>query len=95
MFSYFGGKVGSIQDSFYDSGYKGGTVEAPLVLRDGDKCVDQGLLLDDVVGPLVVIGVLQLVSLLPEQSLPQRGLHHQQRVQELQLPLGSPVPDKH
>ena len=65
-FPYFCGKVRSIQHRLDNPGHKGGTVEAALVLGDGDKGVDQRLLLNDVIRPFVVIGVLELVSLLPE-----------------------------
>ena len=95
IFSYFCGKVCSIQNSLNNPSHKGSAVEAALVFGDGDEGVDQRILLNDVIRPLVVIGVLQFVSLLPKQSFPQSGLHHQQGVEELELSLGRPVPDKH
>ena len=94
-FAYFCWKICSIQHRLNNPGHKGGTVEAALILRDGDKGVDQRLLLNYVVRPLVVIGVLELVRLLPEQSFPQSCLDHQQGVEKLELPLGGPVTDKH
>merc|ERR1712110_566841 len=95
MSADFCGKVCSIQNSLNNPSHKGSAVEAALVFGDGDEGVDQRILLNDVIRPLVVIGVLQFVSLLPKQSFPQSGLHHQQGVEKLELSLGRPVPDKH
>ena len=36
-----------------------------------------------------------LICLLAEESFPERGLDHEQSVEQLKLPLSSPVPDKH
>lgn len=48
---------------------EGSAVEISLILRDRDELVDQGFLLNEVVCPLIIIGVLQLVSLLPIERL--------------------------
>ena len=44
-------------------------------LGDRDEGVHDGLLLNDVVGSLVIVGVLQLVSFFAKQGLPQGGFH--------------------
>ena len=44
-------------------------------LGNADEGVHDGLLLDDVVGSLVIVGVLQLVGFFAEQGFPQCGFH--------------------
>ena len=44
-------------------------------LGDRDECVHDGFFLNNVIGSLVVIGVLQLVCFLAKQSLPKSGFH--------------------
>ena len=61
---HLGWEVAAVQHSLYNAGNEGSTVKATLVLRDGDKRVDQWLLLDDVIRPLVVVSVLQLICFL-------------------------------
>ena len=46
-----------------------------LNLGDRDECVHDGFFLNNVIGSLVVIGVLQLVCFLAKQSLPESGFH--------------------
>lgn len=46
-----------------------GAIEGALVFRHADELVHDRLRLDDVVRPLVVVRVLQLLCLLPEQRL--------------------------
>ena len=44
-------------------------------LGDRNEGVDDGLLLNDVVGSLIVVGVLQLVCFFAEQGFPQSCFH--------------------
>ena len=44
-------------------------------LGDRDEGVHDGLLLNDVVGSLVIVGVLKLVRFFAKQGLPQGGFH--------------------
>ncbi len=43
----------------------------------------------------LVVAYWYLVGLLAEESFPECGLHHEQNIQQLQLPLGCPVSHKH
>lgn len=65
-----GGEAAVGEDGLYDPSSEGCTVQAAVLLRDGDECVDEGLFFDDVVGLVIVIGLLQLVCLLTEQGSP-------------------------
>jgi len=75
MGRHLGRKIGSIKHCFNNTSYKSGTVETTLVLGDRDECVHDGFFLNNVIGSLVVIGVLQLVCFLAKQSLPKSGFH--------------------
>ena len=48
---------------------EGSAVEISLIFWDRNELVDQRFLLDEVVSPLVIIGVLELVGLLPVEGL--------------------------
>ena len=87
-------KVAAIEDGLDDAGREGRTVERSFVLRNRDELVDQWLLLDDVVSLLVVVGVLELVSLLSEQSLPQSRLDHEENVEKLRLATSRSIPNE-
>ena len=62
--AHFGREVAAVERGLDDAGGEGGAVQTALVLRDGDESVDQRLLLDDVIRPLVVVSVLQLICFL-------------------------------
>lgn len=66
----FGGEAAVCEDGLHDARREGGTVQTAVLLGHRDVGVDERLLLDDVVSLVVVVGLLQLVRLLPEQRLP-------------------------
>ena len=92
---HLGRKVAPVQHSFDDPGGESGAVQRPLVLRHRDELVHQRLFLDDVVGLLVVVGVLKLVGLLPEERLPHGRLDHQENVEKLGLSAAGLIANDH
>lgn len=62
------------EDGLYDASSEGRTVQAAVLFRNGDVCVDEGLFFDNVVGLVIVIGLLQLVCLFAKQSPPNGNL---------------------
>lgn len=62
------------KDGLHNPSNEGCTVQGAILLGHRDVGVDQWLLLDDVVRLIVIVGLLQLVSLLAKQCPPHRYL---------------------
>lgn len=58
-----GRRVAAVQHGLNDPGRVAGAVQAAFVLGNGDELVDEGLLLDDVVGFVVVVS-----SIVPDKT---------------------------
>lgn len=70
----FGRKSAVGEDRLHYPGIEGCTVQGAVLPWNGDVRVDQGLLLDDVVGLVVIVSLLQLVCLFAKQGSPHRHL---------------------
>lgn len=84
-----GGEAAVGEDGLYDPSGKGCTVQRAVLFRNGDVRVDEGLLLDDVVGLIVVVGLLQLVCFLAKQGSPNGYLRSMKQTTEEYLGGGS------
>lgn len=69
-----GGEAAVGEDGLYDPRGEGCTVQGAVLLRDRDVRVDEWLFFDDVVGLVIIVGLLQLVCLLTKQGSPHRDL---------------------
>lgn len=72
--SDFGRKAAVCEDGFHDASGERSTVQAAVFPGHRYVGVDERFFLDDVIGLVVVVGLLQFVSLLPEQGLPHVDL---------------------
>lgn len=68
--SYFSWESTVSQNSLYDASGKGCAVQSAVLFRNWDVSVNQRLLLYDVVGLVVIVGLLQFVGFLTEQCFP-------------------------
>lgn len=69
-----GGEAAVSEDGLYDPSSEGCTVQGAVLLRNRDVHVDEWLFLDDVVGLVIVVSLLQLIGLLAKQGFPHRDL---------------------
>ena len=74
VYGHLGREATVGEDGFHDAPSESCTVEGAVLLGYRDEGVDEGVFLNDVVGLVIVIGLLQLVCLLPEQGPPHRHL---------------------
>lgn len=58
------------QNGLNDAAREGCTVQRAVLFRHGDVRVNQRLFLNDVVGLVIIVGLLQFVCFLPKQGLP-------------------------
>lgn len=79
--SDLGGEAAVREHGLHDAGGEGGAVQAAVLFGHRDVRVDQWLLFNDVISLVVVVGLLQLVGLLPKQRLPH--VHLEERMKEL------------
>lgn len=66
MRRHLAGEAREGQNGFDDSGSEYRGIQRALVFGHGNVLVDDGVRLDDVVGPLVVICMLKLIDFFPE-----------------------------
>lgn len=69
MRCHLAGETREGQHCFDDSGREYRGIQGALVFGHGNVFVDDGICLDDVVSPLVVVCMLKLINFLPEKSL--------------------------
>ena len=69
-----GGEAAVCEDGLHDACGEGSAVQAAVLLGHGDVRIDKWLLFYDVIRLVVIVGLLQLVCLLPKQRLPQKTL---------------------
>lgn len=62
------------EDGLHDARSEGSAVQAAVLLGHRDVRIDKRLLFYDVISLVVIVGLLQLVSLLPKQRLPDINL---------------------
>lgn len=62
------------EDGLHDARSEGSAIQAAVLLGHRDVRVDKWLLFYDVIGLVIIVGLLQLISLLPEQRLPDVDL---------------------
>lgn len=62
------------EDGLHDACSEGSAVQAAVLLGHRDVRIDKWLLFYDVVSLVVIVGLFQFVSLLPEQRLPDVNL---------------------
>lgn len=70
----FGREAAVREDGLHDAPGERRTVQAAGFLGNGDEGVDKGVFLDDVVGLIIVVGLLQFIRLLSKQRSPHRHL---------------------
>lgn len=62
------------EDGLHDARSEGSAVQAAVLLGHRDVRVDKWLLFYDVIGLVIIVGLLQLVCLLTKQGSPHRDL---------------------
>lgn len=72
--SDLGREAAVCEDGLHDACSKSSAVQAAVLFGHRDVRVDKWLLFYDVVSLVIIIGLLQLVSLLPKQGLPHIDL---------------------
>lgn len=79
--SDLGREAAVCEDGLHDARGEGSAVQAAVLLGHRDVRIDKWLLLYDVVSLVVIVRLLQLVSLLPKQRLPDINLKGKKTVE--------------